>query len=111
MSRTFNALTEELSEKSGCDWDFLIDMYNHIGRYHGDVDWDRFENGVMKFDWSVRHTLDYNFSRFENVLRKLSEDSGYFYDYLFDLFTNMIYDPDDEGNWTYFVSVTMERDW
>jgi hypothetical protein len=95
-----------LSEKSGCDWDFLVDMYNHINRDHGDVDWDQFEIGVMNHDWSVRGD-----KRFEDVLMKLSEDSGYEYDYLFALYTDMIYDPNDDGGWEYFKAVTMERDW
>ena len=109
MSRVFNAFMDELSEKSCCDWDFLIAMYNRILHLHGDVDWEQFENGVMKFDWSIRRTLDYNFSRFENVLTKLCEKSGYPYGYLFALFTDMIYDNDID--WDYFVGVTMERDW
>lgn len=110
MSRVFNEFMDKLSDKSGCDWDFLVAMYNRILDVHGDVDWERFEIGVMDFDWSIRNTLDYNFSRFENILVKLSEDSGYSYEYLFALFTEMIYDPND-GDWDYFVGVTMERDW
>ena len=111
MSRVFDEFIADLGEKSGCDWDFLVAMYNRIFDLHGDVDWERFEKGVMKRDWSIRNTLDYNFSRFENVLVKLCEESGYPYAYLFALYTDMVYDPDDDGDWEYFVGVTMERDW
>lgn len=103
---TFNKWTSILSEESGCDWDFLIEMYNYIHDSHGDVDWDRFECGVMSHDWSVR-----NGDRFENILITLSEDSGYSYDELLAKYANMIYDPYDDGDWEYFVGVTMEHDW
>lgn len=106
MSRTFNAWTAELSEKSGCDWDFLIDMYNWILNKDGDVDWERFERAVMKHDWSIR-----NGERFENLLVDLSDKTGYTYSYLFNLYTFMVYDPYDGGDWDYFVGVTMEHDW
>lgn len=106
MSKTFNRLTDKLSKESGCDWDFLVKMYNYILDKHGDVDWDRFENCVMKHDWGVRGD-----GRFENILVRLCEESGYTYGRLFMLYTDMVYDQDDDGDFEYFRSVTLEKDW
>ena len=107
MSRVFQETMNDLATRSGCDWDFLIDMYNHIYETRPDgVDEDRFEAGVMKMDWSVRGD-----GRFERVLVDLCERSGYVYSDLFDILVDMIYDPDDDGDWGYFVGVTMEHDW
>lgn len=106
MGNFFNRATALLSEESGCDWDFLVDMYNYILDKYGDVDWERFVSEVNKHSWDIRGT-----GRFEDVLKKLSEDSGYDYDFLFGLYVDMVYDPDDDGDWEYFVGVTMEYDW
>lgn len=107
MSRVFQEEISRLSELSGCDWDFLVDMYNHIHdtKRYG-VDWDRFWIGVIMMDWSARGN-----GRFQEVLEKLSEDSGYEYDFLFKRLTDMVYDPDDDSDWDYFVGITMEHDW
>lgn len=48
---------------------------------------------------------------FEASMTKLSKDSGYNYDFLVDLYNDMIDDPYDDGDWDYFVGVTMEHDW
>lgn len=47
----------------------------------------------------------------EKSLCELSEDSGYDYNFLAAMYNDMMDDPDDDGDWDYFVGVTMERDW
>lgn len=106
MSKVFNRGMEEIATASGCDWDFVVDMYNHIYDTHGDVDMEQFACGMTNFDWSARGDF-----RFERVLVDLCEKSGYEYDKLFGILADMIYDPDDDGTWDYFVGVTMEHDW
>lgn len=106
MSRVWSETMNAIAEESGCDWDFVVDMYNYIWDRYGDVDYVRFTTCVVAQDWSAR-----GYGRFEDVLKKLSEDSGYDYDFLFGLFTDMVYDLGDLGDWDYFVGVTMEHDW
>lgn len=106
MSKVFNQSIIDIATASGCDWDFVVDMYNHIYHKHGDVDMEQFTQGVVSCDWSARGT-----GRFESVLVDLCEKSGYTYSYLFNLLVNMVYNPDDESDWDYFVGVTMEHDW
>lgn len=48
---------------------------------------------------------------FRGQMAKLSDDSGYSYDFLVDLYNGMMDDPDDDGDWNYFIGVTMEHDW
>ena len=106
MSRVFNAIMNDISTASGCDWDFVISMYNRLWEKHDDVDFEQFEQGVIKRDWSVRGNW-----RFENVLVDLSEKSGYTCDYLLGILADMIYDPDDEGTIDEFITISLERDW
>lgn len=103
---TLNRFIDDLSEKSGCDWNFLIDMYNHIEKEHGEVDWERFYLGVVNHDWKKCGR-----EKMEDALLQLSKASGYTYEYLFDLYVDMVYDPMDDVDWEYFEAVSMEHDW
>ena len=106
MSRVFDQTMVDISNASGCDWDFVVAMYNHLWEKHGDVDMELFGNAVHIFDWSARGD-----GRFEMVLVDLCEKTGYTYDFLFDILTDIVYDAEDEGVWNYFLGVTMEHDW
>ena len=106
MSKVFEQGIDNIATQSGCDYDFVVDMYSHINDKYGNVDWQQFARGVTNFDWSARGN-----GRFDIVLADLWMKSSYTYDYLFDRLVDMIYDPDDEGDWSYFVGVTMEHDW
>ena len=106
MSRVFNQTMQDIATYSGCDWDFVVNMHNHLWDKHDYFDIERFALGMTKYDWSARGN-----GRFENVLVELCEKSGYTYSFLFNLLAEIIYDPDDESDWDYFVGVTMERDW
>lgn len=107
MSKVFNQTMEDIANASGCDWDFVVDIYNHLWhKSDTEVDMLRFAAGMLKYDWSARGD-----QRFENVLVDLCEKSGYTYSFLFAMLANIIYDPDDLSDWDYFVGVTMEHDW
>lgn len=106
MSRVFNQTIDDIVAISGCDWDFVVDMYNHLWETRSDFSMERFALCVVIFDWSARGSR-----RYKELLEDLCEKSGYEYSKLFDIFTNMVYDPDDDGDWDYFVGVTMEHDW
>lgn len=106
MSRVFDQTMDDIATASGCDWDFVVDMYNHLWEQYGDVDMERFGRAVYAFDWSARGD-----GRFEMVLVDLCEKTGYAYDDLFELLTDIVYDAEDEGDWNYFLGVTMEHDW
>ena len=45
---------------------------------------------------------------FESIITKLSEVSGYDYDFLVDRYNEVM---DEDGDYEYFVNVTMEHDW
>lgn len=45
---------------------------------------------------------------FEGVMSMLSEASGYDWDFLVDRYNEVM---DEDGDWEYFVGVTMEHDW
>lgn len=49
MSKVFNAIIDRLSEKSGYDYDFLIDRYNEVMDEDGDADY--FVAVTMERDW------------------------------------------------------------
>lgn len=106
MSRVFNQTMDDIAKLSGCDWDFVVAMYNRLWETHGDVDIGRFAAGTIIYDWGARGN-----GRFEQVLVDLCEKSGYTYTELFNILVDMIYDLDDDGDWQYFVGVTMEHDW
>lgn len=52
MKRIFNAVINKLSEKSGYDYDFLVDRYNEMA---DDPDWDgdidQFIGITLERDW------------------------------------------------------------
>lgn len=50
MSRTFEGTMTKLSNDSGYDYDFLVDMYN-IMIDDGEDDWDYFVGVTMEHDW------------------------------------------------------------
>ena len=51
MSRQFGTMIEEVSEKSGYSWDFLVDRYNDILEAEGSVDWNYFVGVSLEHDW------------------------------------------------------------
>lgn len=106
MSKVFEGTMNEISKASGCDYNFVVEMFEYINNSHGYIDMERFAYGVMKMDWSAR-----NGGKFEDVLSDLASKSGYNYDILLAIFTEMVYDPDSVNDWNYFVGVTMEKDW
>lgn len=106
MSRVFEQTMQDIATFSGCDWDFVVNMHNHLWDTHPYFDMTRFANGVLRYDWTARRN-----GRFEPVLVELCEKSGYAYDFLFKLLADIVYDPDDLSDWEYFVGVTMEHDW
>jgi hypothetical protein len=50
MSRTFEGIMTKLSEDSGYDYDFLVDMYNDMID-DGEDDWAYFVGVTMEHDW------------------------------------------------------------
>lgn len=106
MSRVFEQTMIDIASASGCDYDFVVDMYNYLWETEPDVDLTQFMLNVAFFDWRARGD-----ERFRAVLEDLCEKSGYEYEYLFERLMDVIFDPDDDGDWKYFVGVTMERDW
>ena len=106
MSKTFEQYIDDTAIASGCDYDFIVDIYDYFWESEPDICDEFFASMIKNFDWSARGDKP-----FKEVLMKLSEKSGYEYDYLFERLADMVLDPQDDGNWTYFVGVTMEHDW
>ena len=50
MSKVFEGMMAELSEKSGYDYDFLTDMYSNMVE-DGNDDWNYFVGVTMEHDW------------------------------------------------------------
>lgn len=109
MSRVFEQIMDDIATASGCDWDFVVDMYNYLWETEPEVDNEEFAKSTIAFDWSARGD-----ERVQKILEDLCKKTGYEYDRLFEILVDMIFDPDcDNGicDWKYFVDVTMERDW
>lgn len=106
MSRVFEHYISNIAEESGCDYDFVVDIYDYFWESEPDICDEHFASMIKDFDWSARGNKP-----FKDILMDLSERSGYEYDYLFERLADMVCDPDDDGDWTYFVGVTMEHDW
>lgn len=51
MCDNFIGKMEELSRKSGYDYDFLVGVYDEIMSNDGDVDWKHFIGVTMEHDW------------------------------------------------------------
>lgn len=49
MSRTFNAIIDDLAKKGGYDYNFLVDRYNEVIDEDGDVDY--FVAVTLERDW------------------------------------------------------------
>lgn len=116
MSRVFEAEITRIATESGCDWDFVVDVYNRIWDKYGEVDIDRLSQGMCKRNWSARGVREcvngeWHGGLFSDVLKDLSDRSGYAYDTLLGYLADMVYDPADDSDWDYFVGVTVERDW
>ena len=107
MSRVFEAEIDRIALESGCDWDFVVDLYNQIQDRYGKVDFDRLTKGLCKRNWPG---IDEHTS-VTKAVEELSNKSGYDYEDLLYYLAGMVYDPDDDADWDYFVGVTMERDW
>ena len=51
MNKVFEGFIERLSEKSGYQYDFLVDSYNEMNDELGDVDMEEFDSINMNHDW------------------------------------------------------------
>lgn len=51
MSRCFEAFIDDLCEKTGYDYDFLVDIYNDCVNDPDDGDVDSFVAVTMERDW------------------------------------------------------------